>query len=371
MDASVYTILKEQVDPFLAAINEEVSAISSEFLDLFAHTPAPDIQVPEGGQLDIYQVKSMPSINIGDKWQYQQGTRDLSQGKIKFKKMTISVRMDEDEKNRIEKLGEINTVIGKMIKAQQRDNFAYLQHIIEKWIGDPWSGATTDEDYDASFKGILMGSDVSTGGTISQPADLNSTAGTAENNSAIILSGSQKTANNIQAILADLMTGLIKVDAVTGKVYDWSKGPIYMLCHPQVLAILKAQKDLLNATTGELSKQSLYQDLVAAGVQPISYYWANSAYALADPVTTTLVFVSDPKQMFEILTIDPPEGEGWTDWKEEIITEEGKTRYTYEKHKKIEFGVLCNSVFIRTSATAGYFFKPEYRMTVTAYDNTA
>ncbi len=369
--ASVYTILKEQVDPYLATINEEASAISSKFLDLFNQIDAPDIQVPESGQVDIYQVKSMPAINIGDKWMYVQGTRDLSQGKIKFKKMTISIRMDEDEANRIEKLGANNTIIGKMLRTQQKDNFKYLQHIIEQWIGDPWAGVSTSEDYDAEYKGVLMASDTSTGGTISQPADLNETAGTAEVNTGIKLSGSQKTANNIQAILADLMTGLVKVDAVTGMVYDWTESPIFMFCHPQVLSILKAQKDILNSTTGETSKTTLYQDLVAAGIQPIGYYWADSAYALADHVTTTLIFVADPKQMFDIMTIMPPEGEGWSEWKEEAVTEEGKTKYTFEKHKKIEFGVVCNSIFIRTSTTTGYFFKPVYRMTVTVFDNSA
>ena len=238
-----------------------------------------------------------------------------------------------------------------------------MKQTLHLWITDPWGGVTTGEDYDASYVGALAASST---GTISNPSDLNATAGTANDLQALNFSGTAQTANNVNKLVSEIIVGMKKVDAVTKKSYSWKK--YYMLVDPKTKAILDSSKEILNITTGERSKETFTQLLAMVNIEVIEL--EQISYTFGTGNTMTALIVADPQEWFTIFNIATPEGEGWSDWKEIPVSEAGVTRYKYEKHRKIEFGVLPISFYLRTSATASAFYKPLYRVTITPYENT-
>jgi hypothetical protein len=69
------------------------------------------------------------------------------------------------------------------------------------------------------------------------------------------------------------------------------------------------------------------------------------------------------------LNIPVAEGANWSEWEKRSENKDGKIVYQFEKHRMVEFAVLPTCFFLRTSATASYFFKPVARFTVTPLEN--
>lgn len=360
MTANVFTYLKQNVDPTLASVNENASFFENEFINLFPLEEYKGDAPAESGFIDIWQSKAFPNLHIGDKWGYQHGTKNVDSGQIKFKKMTISHTLSEDELNRIQKRGVENSVIANMLAREQKETYSYLATTIEKWIIDPWGGATTDQNYDASFQGLLVASST---GSLSLPSDLNATAGTASNQTAVILSGGSKTLNAHQALLADVRPNMTKIDAITKREFRFDH--LYWLVNPIVYDILKSNYPLMNSTTGQVSDKNYVQHFNEANVTVIKSPHISYTYATTEE--TTGIWFTDPTEWFKIFTNPPPEGEGWSEWEKIPNVADGITTYTFEKHRKLEFALMCQAFWLNTSTTAGYWFKPVYRQRVTPY----
>lgn len=363
MTTSPFSLLQRYVDPLIEQINENAPPMSNQILDLFDSTTIDSIKVPESGILEFWQAKAMPAIHIGDSWGYIQGDRSLAQGQVKFKKMTISIVMTEDEANRIE--SQDPTVIEDMIVTQMKENSQYLQTTIEQWAINPWEGVTTSVDYDSLFLGALAPSST---GTLSSPKDMNTTAGTAETwTTSVKISGSNKTVYNVTNIASGVKKLMHKIDAVTKK--EFRPKTIYMGVHPNVYDIISTEKDLYNATTKQSSTKSLAADLADMGIIVVQSVWFDSDYAYAEDATTSVCFFADPKDFFRIIGVKPPEGDTWNEWEKAQHTNAGVITYNFEKHKKVEFAVQARSVHVNTSATASTFFKPVVWATITVFDN--
>ncbi len=363
MANSVFTLLERLVDPVIDKINENESPIKNDVLDLFQYREIKGIKVPESGILEFSQARASPAIYIGDSWGYIKGDRTIGQGQVKFKKMTLSIGMTEDEANRIE--SQDGTVIEDMMSAELKESSKYLQTTIEQWSIDPWAGVTTSEDYDSLFAGALV---LSSTGTLSSPSDMCSTAGTAETwTTTVVLSGSNKTTNIVATIAGGVKKQLHKIDAINKKEYR--PNTIYMGVHPQVWDILSTEKDLLNDTTKQTSGVPLTQDLATVGIIVVQSVWFDSDYAYAEDATTSVCFFADPKEFFHILAVLPPEGNGWGEWKESQNHNAGVTTVSYEKHKKVEFAVQARAIYVNTSSTAGSYFKPVVWADITVFNN--
>jgi hypothetical protein len=358
-----FTLIKEQVDPQMAAANENGDMLDFPLANLFTVEDYKGVQPSAAGFVDIWQATARPSINIGDYWAYQHGDRDLAQGRIKFQKMTINQTLTEDEYDRIAQLGYADSIVAKGMLREAKENAKYLMSTVELYLIDPWAGVTTSKTYDSTYQGVLAGS---SSGTLSAPSDLNASAGTAYSTPEIALSGSEKTANNAQQIATTIRAGMTKVDFITKRKFSFKK--FYFVVDPITLAIIKTQHDLLNSTTGQVSNNVLYDDLLSMGIECVESALITYASAPTDETTMTGIAFADPEEWFTIFHIPPPEGEGWTEWTKTPSIKGDVTKYVYERHRKFEFSIMVTAFYMNTSATAGSFFKPVFRMTVTPYD---
>lgn len=374
MTTNPYTLLKETVNPILAQVLEDERIYDDPILSLFNFESlvgegGKTVQTSTSGELELYQFKSLPAVVIGDVYQYQTGVKSMIQGKIKAKKFTIQVRISEDQRDRISKAVMNGTMplIERELRTEMRNSIAYLRSQVIKYVFDPWGGVTTGADYDSAFKGFFA---ISSTGTLSNPSDLNSSAGTAEDLSAVVsLYGSNQTLYNVDQIVNQVITNFTKIDAVTNLAVPYKQ--IYMGVHPKIMAILKTKKDLYNATTKQQSQRYYYEDFVAAGIIPVVHTFFDSSAAITEDGTTTLVFFADPQEDFIIYDIPPPEGDVWTDWFEEHNVGGEYSTISFERHKKLEFACQPQGYWVNTSATAGSVFKKVCHVKVTTYNNAS
>ena len=366
MSINPFSFLEESIDPMIEAIAEEESPLNDPFLSsLNIDSVRGNIQIPAGGKIDIYQMSSSPAIWIGDAWGYQSGTRTLNVGELKLKKMTLQVRVSEDEMDRMKQLGA-DSLVGKEVANEIRRDVGLLKDTLAKYVIDPWGGVTTSTEYDSQYVGIFKGSNT---GTLSDPSDLNSTAGTADTITGN-WTGSQKTSNIMSTFASEVARVMYKEDNFSGNRIDVSTNK-HLLVHPLVKQRFENDWQELNSTTGQLALDTYAVQLQKAGFTIVENRNVDTTYAGADGDTTTAIVYANPKRNFSILVNEPPQGTGWSAWKEMPVTSAGLTVISYEKHKKIEFAVKSQGYLIFTSTTASSIFKNMARFTITPYDNTA
>jgi len=359
---NVFALLKDYVDPTFEKISDEMPLIGGPLLDVLGYELIKGIKVPEAGIMEFWQPRSMPAIHIGDRWGYVQGGRTVDTGKIKFKKMTISVVLSEDELNRIEVDGQ-GSMIEKVLRRERKENVLYLRQELEKWCIDPWDAVTTSTDYDSLYAGLFK---LSSTGTVTNPSDMNTTAGTAEDLSAtVMLTGTSRTYNNVSRIAAQIQLDLKKIDFITKRETSFTN--VYYMVNPLAKKIMDTNYDMLNATTQALSPLTYTQDLAKMGITVISSPHISYTYGSTNEMTG--IAFADPNEWFEIYMVDNG-SEGWSEWKEKPNENNGITTYSYEKHRKIEFGVHAGSTYINSSATAGAYLKPVCHIKIEPYTNT-
>jgi len=340
------TYLKEVIDPMIAAASDENPLTDDEFLSLI------DIdildKVPDGNIVELYGAFSDPAVYVGDKWMYEPSERALSFGKMKLKKMTISIRISEDEMGRMIKKGD-SSIVKKMIKRQMKDQVLYLrEQIIKFCLTDNSTLLTTDPDLDAMIFGFF---ELSSSGTISNPSDLGASAGTITDGDVIDWTGATQTARNVAAFIALIKPRFVKLDFLTHIPLP-TKGPIYMLVHPVFKALLESSYDILDSTTGRLSENTQAQDLAKAGIIVLASAHVDVLSSFADGDSNDYVCFTNPKD-FTLWLAPPAEGFGWDDW---ALIDDGKSKF-YIKRKKIEFGLEIQAYGLHTSATAHSYFK--------------
>lgn len=362
---SVFTMLKESVDPIIESIPEDDEIYNDPLLDLFDKENVTGIQVPEDAQIDIFQFQSRPAVYFGNKWAYEASAKKMAQGKIYFHKGTLQIRITEDESDRIRQNG-VNGIITRAVRNEYKSNIGYMKDQLRQAVLDPWGGVTTSEEYGKNQIGILASSNA---GILGNPSDLNSTAGTPDDiNATTNLSGTARTVNNVMRILNKVKVGMTKIDVLNRKQIPINQ--LYMGVHPLVMAILKSTKDLLNSTTNQEDTMTYYDRFIASGIIPIEWVGFDTDYAYTSTATSTICFFADPFNNFVLYKIPPPDGEGWSGWDKDSTIAEGKKVISYEQHKKFEFGAQAQAYFINTSATAGSFFKAVYWLVITPYEDT-
>lgn len=360
-----YTLLKESVNPIIEQFLENNPISSSPLISILDLQPIKGIEVSEAGTLELYMFKSSPCVVIGDRYAYKTGVRDLEQGKIKFKKFTLQIKVTEDEMERIKQKG-LTSLIARNLRNEIKNSVGFLQAKIHKWIIDPWEGATTDPNYDSSYVGLFA---VSGTGTLSDPNDLNATPGTPLDLSVLInLTGSAQTENNIERLTSNVAIGMTKIDAINEA--ELPIGTVYMGCHPYVEKVLKTVHDILNTTSNQRSERPYKQLLEDRGIIIVPSVSFDPDYAYTTTTTTQLCFFADPKDNFAFLLVTPAEGESWTEWREEHNTDGELMTISYEKHKKLEIGCLAQSYWIMDSATVGYMYSAKWFALITPYEDT-
>lgn len=363
---SPFTLLKESVNPIIEQFLENNPISSSPLISILDLQPIKGIEVSEAGTLELYMFKSSPCVVIGDRYAYKTGVRDLEQGKIKFKKFTLQIKITEDEIERIKQKG-LTSLIARNLRNEIKNSVGFLQTKIHKWIIDPWEGVTTDPNYDSSYVGLFA---PSAAGTLSDPNDLNESAGTPKDLGTLInLTGSAQTQNNIERLTSAVFIGMTKIDKINEA--ELPIGQIYMGCHPYVEKVLKAVHDILNSTSGQRSERPYKELLADRGIIIVPSVSFDSDYVYTTTTTTRLCFFADPKNNFAFLLVTPAEGESWTDWKEEHNTDGELMTISYEKHKKLEIGCLSQAYWVMNTATQGYMYSAKWFATVTPYEDSA
>jgi len=359
--ASPFSLLKEHVNPMISGISPDMRPSEDPFIKVLGKEEISGFQQPEAGELDIYAYKSQPAVIVGDVLSYKPGTRQMGTGQIKFKKITQQLRITEDELVRIEQHGN-GGIVKNSLEDQKIQNNLYFISQIQRWAINRWEGVTTDEEYDAKFKSLLHPSD---GGTITEPSDLNATAGTPLDISATtIMMGTNQTANNIQRIMSRVRMGMTKIDFNTKMVLPISN--LHVGVHPLFKAILDGTTEILNTTSGQ--RGATYSTMLGTqGVTIIESTFFDSDYAGAEDGDTQMTFFANPKINFKFLLVTMPSGmEAWSNWRDSKDKDEASGRETisYEIHKAMEFGFFARPYWVMTTASAGSFFSPKFIVTV-------
>lgn len=339
------TYLKEVIDPMIAAASDENPLADDEFLSLI------DIdildQVPEGNIVELYGAFSDPSVYVGDRWMYDPSERGMNFGKMKLKKMTISIKVTEDEMSRMIKRGD-SSITKKMIKRQMKDQVLYLRETIIKQCLTGPANIATDADLDPLIYGFF---ELSSDGTISNPSDLGAVAGTITDADVIDWTGAAQTPRNVPGFVTLIKPRFVKLDFLT-HIQLPTSGPIYMLVHPTFKAMLESSYDILDSTTGRLSLNTQAQDLAKAGIILLASAHVDVLSSFADGDSNDYVCFTNPTD-FTLWLAPPAEGTGWDDWS---LIDDGKSKY-YIKRKKIEFGLEIQAYGLHTSASEHGYFK--------------
>lgn len=336
------TYLKEVIDPMIAAASDENPLANDEFLSLI------DIDVldavPEGNIVELYGAFSDPAVYIGDRWMYDPSERGINFGKMKLKKMTLAIRISEDEMGRMMKRGDAS-IIRKMIKRQMKDQVMYLRENLIKFCVTKFS--TSDPEADALINGFFG---LSSDGDISNPTDLNSTPGAIENLDSVIWTGASRTERNVATFVAAIVKLFTKLDFLTH--IKLPKGQIYLLVHPVFKAILDTNYDIVNTSSNDYSELTYTAHLAASGVTVLETAYVDVTAGFSTGNSNDCVAFTNPKD-FTLWLIKPLEGDGWMDWD---LIDDGKSRF-YIKRKKLEFGLEIQAYGLHTSATAHSYFK--------------
>jgi hypothetical protein len=360
------TLLREQINPMVMAFSPDQRPDTDPFLSVLGKEVVTGIQTDTAGRIDVFAFKSQPAIIVGDKRAYKPGTRDIGTGTIKLQYYTEQVIVTEDELKRMQENGSAS-LIGRNIDEQRRFNNLYLISQIQKYAVDPWGGVTTSTDYNKELIGMFASSST---GTLTDPADMNASAGTPLDLSTTVkLQGSNQTANNITAIMGEVTKGLKKIDFNSKIAFPYSK--IYVVVHPLLAAILRGTTELLNSTTGQ--RGDSYANILASmGVTLTESVWADSDYAAAEDGTTQMKFFTDPQQNFKWIANVPPAGtDVWSPWTDQAEKDEasGNMSIYYESHKSMEMGFFATPYYIYSAAATATYLKALFVVTVTGYDN--
>ena len=361
---SPFTLLREVVDPMLDGLGPSDSVKVDPILNLIGYDPVPeDIQTSKAGEIDLFEFISQPAIVVGQHRTYKAGTRDMAQGKAYLQFYTEEIWVDEDELERMRQNGSSGIITRSVSKQQVRNHRFYINRVL-KYAINPWNGVTTSDDYNKNLIGMFMSSDT---GTIGDPSDLNSTAGTPIDQTTLTkLSGAGQTLYNVERIWTDVVQGFSKVDYNTQDAFPWSK--MYMGTHPNTYAILQTVKDLWNSTTGQKSPSTYMQEFEANGVTIVK-----SAHFYPDSAITAggegrLFFFTDPTinylMMEKVSSLD-----AWSEWlrgKRETETK-GELKISYDTRRSSEIGFRAQPYVFWSDADSYSFFKGLFVVRVTNY----
>lgn len=358
------TLLKLQVDPILKNVSTETPIIGNPLLEVLKKTILKGVEVPPSNILELAQPYSIPVATIGDSWQYRAMQSNLATGKCKFKKFTLQSVASEDELDRLYQLGE-GSLIAAMKADELKRGILFLRDQLSRYANDPWGGVTTSPYYDANIVGLFA---ASSGGTISNPSDLNAVAGTPLA-TGLSMSGANQSTRVVEQIAAEIKKGFVKIDAKTGARIPVSR--IYAGVHPLLKSILDSTSDILDSTSGYRSPNSMTEDFAKKGITVIEDIGFDASYAAGEDDLATMRCFADPDMDFEMLGIKPKEGDGWTEWDDFKEINGDVMTIGYEKHKKLEcaFRPMAYAVFTTAAATSPTFFKKVFNLTVVGYNN--
>jgi len=352
-----YTLLRESADPMLGALGPNDHVSVDPILGLIGYDPVPEqIQTSSAGEIDIFGFKSQPAIVVGQHRAYKAGNRGMDVGKAYLQFYTEQIWVDEDELERMEQNGD-GSLIGRNVKAQRIRNHRYYINRVLKYAINPWEGVTTSTDYNANMIGMFMSSST---GTLTNPSDLNSTAGTPANlTSTAILSGGSQTYYNTERIMTSVIAGFAKVDYNSHDEFPWSK--MYCGTHPNTYAILSTVKDLFNST-GTKNVIPYMQELEAMGITVVKSAHFYSTSAVTTGGEGRLFFFTDPLLNFKMMEKQSASKDAWSPWvlgKRETEVE-GVMKISYETHRSSEIGFLPQAYHFWTAASTESYFKALY-----------
>lgn len=347
--------LRKNVDPQIDAINIDELIPEGMIVSDFAEEVFDQgYQTKESGYINVSGILAKGNSRFGDTWGYHSGDHKFVFGAIKALKGTIQVEFDEDSMDRV--VGNQSQLIADAIMQQQKME---ARHLYTRMNRMAFSLAVGDPEFDPEWISPLAPSTV---GSVANPADANTVPGTAEViPDTIIWSGPAQTLNNTTRFLNILESAWAAlIDPHTEFSLEFNDR--YLAVPPTFYAILKSVNDLLTAT--QRNPLTYLQDFEAKGwkirkalaVDP-SYLTAGVAGAAT---RCDFVVYNAPGENFVRILTPPPEGFGWTEWERARITDNGQTKFTFEKHKKFEWAMLARAHNIEVTGVAARWRKPVF-----------
>jgi len=365
-----FALLEKIVNPMLANVDADARPSSDPLLSTAEFRIAEGVQVPESATIDIYAFTSEPAVLIGDLLAYQSSPAHIKQGQIKAKKFTQQIQISEDYMHRMmANQGNATNICGDMVGDQKKKNNQFfiqqLRSVLFKGLPYLLSGGSAEGD-----SKVIAVLGAGTGGTLSNPYDLNATAGTQLSlTSTVSLYGGQQTYNNVARIMSNVLAGMVKIDVDTGMVLPIGK--LYMACNPLTYGVLAGTYDILNSTGAISIKPYLKLLEENHGVTVFQEYYADSTVTSAEDDTSILTFWGEDTIRFYM--IPGAQGiEAWSPWNMVPVVNGEKMQFFYETHKAFEMAFYAIPYFIRpTSGADGYFYKKVFRVEVTQYNNAS
>jgi hypothetical protein len=327
--SSVFTTLKQATDGIFDKTSAEQAVSSDPFISALNVKTIPEAEIPVSLEQELYAPKSYPTIHAGDSWVYEFSSRALDTGVMKYKKLSLGVKVTEDEFNQ-----KSGTVLRSMIEKELKQNNDYLRMNVQKWL------AATNV-LDPKFQ-YMFG--VSTAGTLSNPNDMCTTTGTIEPCNGIIWSGATQTVNNVATFALTIEKAFKKRIDTNSLRYPQFKRYTWFV-HPIFKAILDSNSDILDATNKVRSTNSFTTDLANKKIDVVECVYIDSTYTGAAALASVSCVVADPKENFTIWLGVPTDGAGWDEW---TWIDNGEVKFA-AKRKKVLFAceqtpfLVCSS----------------------------
>jgi hypothetical protein len=362
--ASPFTLLRESLNPIFENYSYDEQPSQDQLLSLFRMETIEGVQQAESAWIDLYAYKSQPAIVIGDKLAYESGERDMETGRMKAKFYTEQVEIDETERKRIEQnAGRPTRIIERSVEDQlKRQNKYFIKKMRETAI----LGLTDSGNEDNEIIAMLG---ASSGGTLTDPSDMNATAGTAYTGTSLIFSGSQQTANNVQQLVLAAKKGMTIIDTDTDD--EIPIGQLYLGVDKASYAILSSNTEILNSTTGQRSEKTMLELFRSMGVIVIADQRFDASHTgKTDPDTATWTFFADPGEDCHMFIVPDGRDDSWSDWDSyrRMVKDGTKSQIIYERHKNKEIGFWPQAYWVNSDDT---YYKKVWRATVTTYDDSA
>lgn len=354
--------LRANVDPKIEDIKPDELIPKDLVVNLFAEeTFNQPIQTAEAGYVSVYGVLSTGNTRIGDTWAYRSGDYKLEASRAKTKKGTTMVEFSEDAISRIRANDAI--FIKKAIETQIKMESRKLSIDMEKMA---FPLTATDPAYDKDWVSPLAPSSAN---LVANPSDCNRTPGTAEDLTAVVLTGTAKTKRNTEAIAGAIETIIAEnQSADTDFFMDWDEKVI--IVPPVLYALLNVYKDL--KTDVKESDFTYLKELEQMGYKVVQSRYADPSYtAVSDGNACKVCVIGSPKKNFLRALVPADGGFTWTEWKEWMHRDNGLNRIVYEKHKKFEWFMLAQAYSIMKSDGTRTWKKPVVWLTITPFKNTA
>ena len=365
-----YTLLEKELNPLLVPVDKNKRPSADPLLAMADIRTVEGVQTPESALIDIYAFTSEPAIIIGDNRAYTNSPGHIKQGQIKAKYYTQEIIVTEDEyKRMLQNNGKATQMIKDRVEEQLKRNNEYfiaqLRKVAITGLSAAASGGT--DEGDAKVIAALGSGD---GGTLTDPYDLNAVAGTSlDLTSSVALSGGQQTTNNINAIMSQVRSGMVKIDVDTGMVLPIGK--LYLGVDPVTNGVLQGTHDILDSTTGRQSEKPYAKMLEDQGVTIVEDYWFDTTPDLSEDDESILTFFGE--NVLRMYLIQSPDGsESWSPWESKRVIQGEKSVIQYETHKSHEIAMYAQPYWLRTTAGSdGAFYKKVFRVTVQNYDNVS